>query len=279
MAQDKIKIGIVAPGRRLEEDAAARLTDFAATHFPNVELAIHPQCFLAHGHFAGPDEARAGAVLDVVNDASIDAIWWARGGYGTNRIADHVLKKLTPAAESKTWLGYSDAGFLLAGLYKAGFPHIAHGPVAMDICREGGDAAIARALNFLTTRDPQTLEPHVVESAAPHAAFNLTILSHLIGTSLMPDLSGHALMVEEVGEHHYCLDRTFFHVLSALPKLQGLYLGRVSDIPENDIAFNADEEQIARHWCHVTGTPWLGRADIGHDVQNKVVPFGDWPWV
>ncbi len=74
-----------------------------------------------------------------------------------------VLAKLTQAARAKTWLGYSDAGFLLAGLYKAGFPHVAHGPVAMDICREGGEAAIARALAFLTTRDAQTLEPHVAQ--------------------------------------------------------------------------------------------------------------------
>lgn len=278
MAQDKFRIGIVAPGKRLDEDAAARLTQFAAANVPQVELAIHPQCFLSHGHFAGPDDARAAAILDFANDDSIDAIWWARGGYGTNRIAEAVLKKLTPAAKSKTWLGYSDAGFLLAGLYKAGVPRVAHGPVAMDICREGGEAAIARALDFLAARDAQTLEPHVMDDAAPHAAFNLTILSHLIGTSLMPDLTGHILMVEEVGEHHYRLDRAFFHVMRALPKLKGLYLGRVSDIPENDIPFDADEVGIARHWCHVSGTPYLGRADIGHDAGNKIVPFGAWPW-
>jgi muramoyltetrapeptide carboxypeptidase len=278
MGNDKFRIAVVAPGKRLEEEAAQRLTAFAAENFPNIALTIHPQCFMTHGHFAGPDESRASALIETANDDSFDAIWWARGGYGTNRIAERVLAKLNDAAKRKIWLGYSDAGFLLAGLYRAGFPFVAHGPVAMDICRDRGEAAIARALSFLTARDPQTLEPHIANSPEPHAAFNLTILSHLIGTHLMPDLTDHVLMVEDVSEHHYQLDRKFFHVLNALPGLRGLYLGRVSDIPENDIPFEADEDQIARHWCYQTGTPYLGRADIGHDADNRIVPFGTWPW-
>jgi muramoyltetrapeptide carboxypeptidase LdcA involved in peptidoglycan recycling len=34
------------------------------------------------------------------------------------------------------------------------------------------------------------------------------------------------------------------------------------------------EEEVARYWCRQSGIPWLGRADIGHDADNKVVPFG-----
>ena len=55
------------------------------------ELAVHPQCFLAEGHFAGPDEARLAALREVMADPSVDAVWFARGGYGSNRIAEAAL--------------------------------------------------------------------------------------------------------------------------------------------------------------------------------------------
>ncbi len=102
----------------------------------------------------------------------------------------------------------------------------------------------------------------------------MTVLSQLIGTSLQPNLAGHVLCLEEVSEHHYRIDRTLFHILNALPRLNGVLLGRCSDIPANDIPFGMDEVAIAKFWCDKTGTPFLGRADIGHDVNNKVVRFG-----
>jgi muramoyltetrapeptide carboxypeptidase len=111
------------------------------------------------------------------------------------------------------------------------------------------------------------------------AAFNLTILSHLIGTPFEPHLADHILMLEEVSEPMYAIDRALFHVTSSpnMRKVAGLKLGRVSEVPPNDPPFGQDEEQVIRHWCEVSGIPYLGRADIGHDVENKIVPFGRWP--
>jgi muramoyltetrapeptide carboxypeptidase len=56
--------------------------------------------------------------------------------------------------------------------------------------------------------------------------------------------------------------------------VKGIKLGRVSETPENDKPFGANEEEIVRYWCAKAGIAYLGRADIGHDVENKVVPFG-----
>ena len=99
-------------------------------------------------------------------------------------------------------------------------------------------------------------------------------LAMLCGTPLMPDLTGHVVLVEEVAEYDYAVDRLFYHVTAMLPGIAGLRLGRVSAVPENDVAFGISAEQIARHWCGRAGIPYLGRADIGHDVANKIVPFG-----
>lgn len=292
MSQAKFKIGVVAPASRIEESVAARVRAVAHELYQDrVELFFHPQCFLSSGHFAGDDEARAQAFVEIANDERYGALWWARGGYGANRIAERVLPQLSEAARKKLYLGYSDSGFLLAGLYKRGFQAV-HGPVAADINRgstpahdptvppeDGGEgrAAVARALKFLVERDPSTLEPTVL-TGQPVAAFNLTILSHLLGTPLEPDLAGHVIMLEDVSEPMYAIDRALFHVTSSenVRGAVGLKLGRVSDVPPNDPEFGESEEEIMRHWCEVSGIPYLGRADIGHDAANKIVPFGRW---
>ncbi|HZC17063.1 MAG TPA: LD-carboxypeptidase, partial [Caulobacteraceae bacterium] len=239
------------------------------------EIVFHTGAYASAGHFAGDDAARARAFLEVANDDSFDVLWFARGGYGSNRIAEQVLAGLAPAARAKTYLGYSDAGALLAGLYRAGFPHVAHGPVAQDILRQGGAAAIARALAWLVDRAPETLEPSLGDGLKA-AAFNLTVFSQLLGTPLEPDLTDHVLMLEEVSEAMYRIDRSFFHVTSnrSVRRVAGIRLGRCSLITPNEPDFGMSEVEVARYWCERSGIPWLGRADIGHDVDNRIVPFG-----
>ena len=83
-------------------------------------------------------------------------------------------------------------------------------------------------------------------------------------------------MIEEVSEYLYAFDRAMFNVTTHLQDsgLSGLMLGHVNDVPENDRPFGEEPEEIARRWCAQTGIAYLGRADIGHDADNKVVPFG-----
>ena len=96
----------------------------------------------------------------------------------------------------------------------------------------------------------------------------------LCGTPLMPGLAGHVVMVEEVSEHLYAVDRLFFHATAHLGGIAGLRLGRISDVPENDRPFGTEPAEIARYWCDRHAIPFLGEADIGHDSANRIVPFG-----
>jgi len=271
----KVKIGIVAPSSRLDPAMAERVAALAAAHHPAAELHFHPQCYLSCGHFAGDDAVRAAAFVEVANDPSFDALWFARGGYGSGRIAEAVLPRLSEAARRKAYLGYSDAGALLAALYAAGFPGLAHGPMPADIRRKGGEAAVGRALDWLVRRAPDALESSLA-AGGKAVAFNLMTFSQLIGTPLEPDLAGHVLMLEEVDEHMYRIDRSLFHLTShrAIRRVAGIRLGRCSAIPPNDPDFVLNEVEIVEHWCRVSGIPYLGRADIGHDPDNKIVPFG-----
>ncbi len=276
MSGDPVRIAVVAPSTRFAPEAAERVLEVAAALTPAPAITFHPQCFASAGHFAGDDATRAAALIEVAESDAFDAVWFARGGYGAGRLLERVLPALGPAAEAKTYLGYSDAGALLGAFYRAGFTRLAHGPVAQDVLRDGGEAAVTRALVWLSGRDPATLEPSLADDPRPAAAFNLTILSSLVGTPWQPDLDGHVLMVEDVGEYMYRLDRLFFHVTSnpGVRRIAGLRLGRCSDIPANDPDFAMTEEEVARFWCERAGIPYLGRADIGHDAANKIVPFG-----
>ena len=277
MGAGGIKIGIVAPASRLDPVLADRTIALARSLYPDrpPELRFHPQCFLSSGHFAGDDETRARAFLETANDPGIDALWFARGGYGSGRLAARVLAGLTPVAARKAYLGYSDVGALMAALYTAGFTGLAHGPMPADLKREGGEAAVTRALAYLVERAPSALEP-TVSTGGLTAAFNVTMLSHLIGTPWQPDLKGHVLMLEDVSEHMYRIDRAIWHITAnpAMRGLAGIRLGRCSAIPPNDPDFGETAEQVVRHWCATSGIPYLGSADIGHDIDNKVVPLG-----
>ena len=264
------RIAICAPSRSITADDAARVAALAA-EFPGLDLQFHPQCFLEDGHFAGSDQARCEALVECANDPAFDAVWFARGGYGAARVAEDAIARMDRNAGSKTYLGYSDGGTLLGGLYARRIGQQVHAPMPTDIRRQGGEAAVRRTLAFLAG-DKSGLEPRL--DNRPTAAFNLMTLAMLCGTPLMPDLTGHVVLIEEVAEYLYAVDRLMFHVTAHLGGIAGLRLGRVSQVPENDAPFGHDAQAIVRHWCARHRIPYLGDADIGHDIDNKIVPFG-----
>jgi muramoyltetrapeptide carboxypeptidase len=264
-------VAICAPSAVFAREDADRVLALAAAEFPAVKLHFHPQCFLSDGHFAGPDAARLDALVDCANDPAFDAVWFARGGYGAMRIAEDALARFDHVAQGKLFLGYSDGGALLGGLYRQRIGQPVHAPIPGDIRRPGGEMAVRRTLAWLTG-DRSGEEPSL--GGKPTVAFNLMTLAMLCGTPLMPGLAGHVVKVEEVSEHLYAVDRLFFHLTAHLGGIAGLRLGRVSDVPENDRPFGAGPEEIARHWCARHAIPFLGSADIGHDIDNKIVPFG-----
>jgi muramoyltetrapeptide carboxypeptidase len=269
-----MKIGIVAPANSGDPDIIAPLTAFAAIAYPEIDLVFHPQCFERDGHFAGSDARRAAAFVDYANDPGIGAIWFARGGYGSNRILATAMPLLGPAARHKIYMGYSDMGFLLGALYARRIGRPAHGPMAADIHRKDGDLTVARALGWMARGETVGLEPGL--AGRPAAAFNLTILGNLIGTPWLPDLADHVLIVEEVSEPMYNIDRLLFNMANAtqLKGIAGVRLGALTAVKDNTPAWNEPIEFMIDRWCREMGVPYLGRAEIGHTQTNHVVPFG-----
>src|SRR4051794_41563833 len=113
-----MRIAVVAPSCTLKREAAEGVQRIVAER-GDCELLIHPQCFLSHGHFAGPDALRLAAFREVMADPSVDAVWFARGGYGSNRIAQGALAGFPGAAPGKIYIGYSEARVLPPGPHQA----------------------------------------------------------------------------------------------------------------------------------------------------------------
>lgn len=276
MGSSGLTIGVVAPAKAITPMHADKLTQLVSERYGSeVTLKFHQQCFLEHGHFAGTDEARSLAFLEYANSPDIDIIWSARGGYGCMRLHEDMWGRLGPNARAKAYIGYSDFGAVLARLYKMQIGRLIHGPMPVEVNRSvGGEECMTRVLDYVTGRSTDGIEPN--RGANPRIAINLTILEHLIGTPWVPDLAGHVIMIEDVGEYEYAIDRKMFTLCSNenIKRCAGIMLGRCSDIPENEIAFGMTYEESVQDWCHRSGIPYLGRADIGHDAQNKLVVWG-----
>jgi muramoyltetrapeptide carboxypeptidase len=146
--------------------------------------------------------------------------------------------------------------------------------MASDVNRARGDVTVARTLGWLARGDRQGLEPEL--GGRPSAAFNLAILTALTGTPWCPDLADHVLILEDVSEPLYRIDRMLFTIANAtqLKGIAGLRLGIVNDVQANDPPWGETLEGMMARWARDMGVPYLGRALVGHAQTNHVVPFG-----
>lgn len=269
-----MRIGVVAPARPIDRAVAARVEAYAALYHPDLDIVFDEQCFAGDGHFAGTDAERATAFLKVANDPAYDAMWFGRGGYGSNRILHLIMPELGPAAAHKKYCGYSDIGFVLGAFYARRIGRLAHGPMAADIMGQAnGPERVSRALNWFSGNNAG-VEPGL--DARPAAAFNIAILAALIGTEFVPDLTDHILLLEDVSEPLYRIDRMLFTLAHAtqLKGVAGVRLGGITDVQPNDPAWKGTLEEMIQRWCDEMRVPYLGRARIEHGPDNHVVPFG-----
>lgn len=273
------RIGIVGVSSILDDKMEAETLRIARELYPeNTPYLEFAPRHAPSGHFCGSDDERAADFLAFANREDLDAVWFARGGYGSGRLIENVLAGIRPEARDKDYLGYSDAGSVLAALYREGFTRLAHGPMPHDaLIYEQTGASVRRALRWLVDKDPAALEP-TVDGMTPTAAFNIVILSNLAGTPWMPDLSGHVLMLEEVKEEMYRIDRCLFQLANNyfIRNVKEVRLGHWT-IKDNVPDFCMTDEAVIRYWCQRAGVPYGGRAEVGHCEANRVVPFGIYP--
>ncbi|MFI5911009.1 LD-carboxypeptidase [Dactylosporangium sp. NPDC051541] len=270
-------VAIIAPASQLtakNRELLPRAVDLLESWGLRVRVAVD------HGHrfyLAGPDTERAGHLGAVLADPDVRAVFCTRGGYGTTRL----LRRLTGPVTEKVVVGCSDITALHAYL-AVHHPAVVsiHGPnvATHQLLDDTPDAeANRRSLHaalfdrgYRLTEPVEPLRPGV--ATGPLAGGCLTLLTALLGTPHMPDLSGRLVFLEDVGEVPYRIDRLLTQLIDAgaLDRVTGLVFGRMHECadPYNDI------RDVIADVVGPLGAPVGFGLGSGHGPVNLSLPLG-----
>lgn len=235
-----------------------------------------------HAYLNGNDEERARA-LKAALSSDADVVWVARGGYGLTRI---VSRLSLPKGPLPVVVGFSDTTALAARLLALGARSV-HGPLATTVADEP-EASFEHLLRVLEGRVAGTaleaLRPlwaTPAESAVEGWLFgaNLCVLGHLVGTSALPSFDGALLVLEEVGERPYRIDRILTQLLEAgaLDGVRGVVLGHLIGCEEpgrGQARRPPSAEEVFAERLASLGVPLVAGAPVGHRPPNFAIPNG-----
>jgi muramoyltetrapeptide carboxypeptidase len=282
---------VLRPAKLAEGDAVALVSPAGPVPAERIEAAVEvltgwglrpvifPNAAGKHRYFSGEDAARLGDLRSAFADPSMRAVWCLRGGYGIQRIVDQLDYEVIEA-DPKLVVGFSDITALHLALWRRIRLVTVHGPVAAQFDL-GADSLTARtARQAVMSAEPIVVPADPAEDTAtvrvPGAASgrliggNLALLAATLGTPDQPDLTGAILLLEDVGEAPYRVDRMLTHLLRAglLTGLSGIAVGQFANCP--------DAPEVLADRLSDLGVPVLGGLPIGHGQQQYSVPLGTW---
>lgn len=237
----------------------------------------HPQIQLSTGYLAGDDRARTDAFHDLLADPSIDLLWAVRGGYGLHRIADRIDPAILKRAD-KPIVGFSDVCVIHWIAQQQGLIAV-HGPVITQLGDVGEDeraslrAIFSGNLRGLCYKGERTIRSGVAEGRITGGC--LSVLAPLAGTPFFPPIAGAILLLEDIGEATYRIDRLLsgLRLTGALHQIKGVVLGDfVGCEPRNEREPKIEEVLADR--LGDLGVPVLSGLPIGHGKRNVAVPLG-----
>ena len=271
-------VQLAAASSALAPEALARLeAGMAVLSSWGLQVQPHPEPLRHWGYLAGRDAQRQG---DLTAQAPLVAC--LRGGWGAARLLE--LEGAMATGDAPHWLlGFSDVTSLLWARQAAGRSGGIHGPMVTTLAAEPAwSQQRLRDLLFgqpLAPLSGDSWSPGVAEG--PLLVGNLTVATHLLGTPHLPDLRGAVLVLEDIGEAPYRLDRMLTHwrLSGALHQLAGLAFGRFSDCDgqadaDGDPADAVTVEQVLRERSGDLGIPVLGGLAVGHGPGNGALPLG-----
>ncbi|HEY6483422.1 MAG TPA: LD-carboxypeptidase [Steroidobacteraceae bacterium] len=233
-----------------------------------------PGIFERQRYLAGEDARRLAELNSALADPAIQAVFCARGGYGAMRL----LAKLAPPPERmKPLVGFSDITALHFWCQRHGFVSI-HGPVLTQLGSQTPQSH-ARLFSLLESELPaapilaaQTLVAGGAEG--PLLGGNLSVVTRLLGTPFLPPLDGAILLLEDLAERPYRLDRMWTHLELAgvFRQISGIALGAFTGCEDRDTSYTS--AQVLRDLAAATGLPCAAGFPIGHGERNDAVPLG-----
>ena len=241
------------------------------------EVAVGQHALRRTGYFAGDDAQRGDDLLDALQDDRIDGIWCLRGGYGAARLLPRLSVELLQRFP-KALLGYSDITALHAAWQHAGLVSY-HGPTARAPLSDFSRDSLVRALQAGTDSCGAALDARVVRGGHATGRLvggNLALLSSLCGTPWTVDGRGAIVVLEDVGEATYRLDRmlTQLRLSGAFDGCVGVAVGHCTDCPDTTDDGTRTVEAIVTELADALQVPTLQGIPVGHISDQWTVPFG-----
>jgi muramoyltetrapeptide carboxypeptidase len=261
--------GPVPPDR--VEHAVAVLTSWG------LKAHVYPHVFKRFGFLGGTDEERATDLNAALNDPQMRGVWCTRGGYGVQRIVDRLDVEAI-RTDPKLIVGFSDITALHLALWRRTRLATIHGPVAAQLDKGPSSLTALGAYHAIMTPEPIRIEADRAEltypvrvagrASGPLIGGNLSLVAATLGTPDWPDMTGAVLLIEDVNEEPYRVDRMLTQLLrsGALKDVAGVAVGQFTDCGE--------VADVLAERLGGLGVPVLGGLPVGHGEQHVAVPLG-----
>ena len=270
------KIAIAAPARMVtREEMAFGIQWLKDMGFVPV---YDDRLFIQYYIFSGDDDTRAAVFQEYLDNEDIDAIWIARGGYGSIRIIDKL--DFAQFLQHPKWIiGFSDGTVLHGKLSRLGVPSL-HAAMPFYFANKTPeakqslfDALTGKPLHYEIPSNPLNrlgkMEGEIIGG-------NLSVLDGMIGSDTFPELDGKILFIEEVDEYIYHVDRMMRGLKRAgkLANLKGLIVGGLTQIHDNAHPFGQTAEEVIAEAVSEYEYPVCFGFPAGHFDDNRSLFFG-----
>jgi len=269
-------LGIAAPGGPVNcEKLQAGVSLLRAAGF---EVYQRDDLLARDGYLAGDDARRVSELMELVNDPNIDGIICARGGYG----CDRILPMLDAGAfrrAAKPLVGYSDVTALLLWQHRCAGLMGFHGPM-LDHGADLDRAALDHLIQQLTGEGalPSTLRGQALvggQATGRIIGGSLTLLAASIGSPWELDTRGAILLIEDVGERPYRIDRMLQQLRAAgkFEKLAAVGVGSFESCLDERCP-QPDVDTVIENALRPLGVPIVCGLPFGHTKPNFAWPVG-----
>jgi muramoyltetrapeptide carboxypeptidase len=271
------KVGITAPARWVNEQDIEPFMDALEKE----GWVVHTgSLYRKNNQYSGTDEERLKDLQVMLDDPEIRAVFCARGGYGTARLLDGV--DLNAFSASPKWIsGFSDITALHACILMKIGTAVLHSGMPYTLRNGREDPGLASLLDTLSgTLTDYKIPPHEFnrEGLADGILLggNLSVLYSLTGTPYQVPTRGAVLFLEDVDEYLYHIDRMMLSLKMAglLEQLEGLVIGGMTDMNDNEIPFGKTAYEIIRDAVEPYGFPVCFGFPAGHQEPNLPLVLG-----
>lgn len=271
------KIGIVAPARKIGK--VELQPSFEIIRSYGFEVVYSNRLFSQDNQFSGTDKIRAEDLQHMLDDESIKAIMFARGGYGSVRIIDEI--DFSKFVASPKWLiGYSDITVFHNHIARNLGIQTLHASMPVNFAKNT-KLALNSLFNILCGKlTNYEFNQHPLNRAGDAEGIltggNLSVLYSLLGSVSFPETDGSILFLEDLDEYLYHIDRMMMGLKRAgkLNNLDGLLVGSMSDMNDNIVPFGKTAEEIIRDIVDEYDYPVYFGFPAGHIDNNMVLTMG-----